>query len=204
MSETATIPTDHPLRALFREATRWAFREAHLAEAEAADARVRSYLSEEILARFVRADTLYRIRDTRGHRLADIAEMLIEGSRWPAATTPWRLELERHIGDYALFTSGLFPESLSGVLRQAARPDRLLMQVGPLVVPFSHVSDYYQEQGRRAYREAAEMGREVGLPEADVLDELSQHFRAYVGVMHLVRICLDAHPLFQQAKQIVS
>ena len=109
-----------------------------------------------------------------------------------------------HIGDYALFVTGLFPESLHRALRASTRADRLLMQIGSLIVPFSHVSDYYEEQGRRAYHEAAEMGREAGFPEAAVFEKLSSHFRAYVGVMHLIRVCLDAHPLVRQVRDLIS
>jgi len=201
---SAHVPEGHPLRLLFREATTWAFRHGMFPDQEASDARLRGYLSEEILARFLHVDQLYRIRDARGRPLADVAEMLTDG-QGPGVFPELRaLGLQRHIGDYTLFILGLFPESLERVRRDWRRRDAVMIQVGGLVVPFRDPTDYYQHAGRRAYGQAAEIGRECGLPEADVFHKLSRYFPAYSQVMNLVRMYLDASQLFADHRRIIA
>ena len=73
-----------------------------------ADPDVTDYLVD-LLLRFTHVDTIYRIRDTRGRRLEEVAEMLVEAEARQA--NPQR-EVYRHIGYFTLFWTGLFPESL--------------------------------------------------------------------------------------------
>ena len=197
------VPESHPLRALFREAATWAFRHGMFPAQECREARVRAYLSEEILARFLHDDQLYRIRDARGRPLADVGEMLTEGEA-PGITAELRaFGVQRHIGDYTLFILGLFPESLDRIRRDWRRKDSVMMQVGGLVVPFRDPGDYYHHAGRRAYEQAAELGEEQGLPEADVFAKLSRYFTTYSQVMNLVRMYLDATPVFEERRRIM-
>ena len=201
---TPLVPEGHPLRSLFREATTWAFRHGMFPAQECREAGLQAYLSEEILARFLHVDQLYRIRDARGRPLADVGEMLSEGEA-PGITPELRaLGVQRHIGDYTLFILGLFPESLERVRRDWRRKDAVLMQVGGLVVPFRDPSDYYLHAGRHAYENAAEIGEEQGLPEADVFAKLSRYFTAYSQVMGLVRMYLDATPMFEERRMIIA
>lgn len=79
-----------------------------------------------------------------------------------------------------------------------------MMQLGDLVVPFQDPGEYYEEAGRRAYRRAAEMGREVGLTEADIYAKLSEHFRVFVQLLSLVRMYLDASPLFVEQRRLIT
>jgi len=71
-----------------------------------------------------------------------------------------------------------------------------MVQLGDLLVPFRDPGEYYEEAGRRAYRRASELGREVGLPEAHVFDLLSEFFSVHTQVLNLIRIYLDANPAF--------
>jgi hypothetical protein len=190
------VPEQHPLRVLFREATDWAFRHGQFPEPGARDARLKGYLSDDLLVRFLHVDRLYRLRDARGRPLADVAEMLLSGEAAGASPELRALTVQRHIGDYTLFITGLFPESLERVRRDWRRKDSVMMQLGNLVVPFRDPQEYYEQAGRRAYRSAAEIGREVGLTEAEVFEKLSRFFRAYVQLMSLVRMYLDASPAF--------
>jgi hypothetical protein len=196
------VPEDHPLRRLFRKATAWGFRESPM-PADARDERVRSYLSESVLAEFVHVDNLYRLRDARGRRLSDIAEMLMHGRPPVREDAPPELEMNRHVGDYALFITGIFPESLERLRRHRHQADTLLMSVGKIFVSFDHPSDYYKHQGKLAYSRAAEMGREIGLEGSEIFQKMSQNFDAYVNVMGLVRLFLDTQPAFAEAKRLV-
>jgi len=40
--------------------------------------------------------------------------------------------------------------------------------------------------------------------EAEVFERLSEFFRAYVGIMNLVRIYLDASPVFHEHRGIIA
>jgi hypothetical protein len=198
------VPEQHPLRVLFREATDWAFRHGELPDAEARDARLKGYLSDDLLVRFLHVDRLYRLRDARGRPLADVAEMLLSGEAEGLSPELRALAVQRHIGDYTLFITGLFPESLELVRRDWRRKDSVLMQLGELVVPFRDPGEYYEEAGRRAYRRAAEIGAEVGLTEAEVFAKLSQFFRWYVQLMSLVRMYLEASSGFEEYRGVIG
>lgn len=199
-----TIPEQHPLRVLFREASNWAFRYGDFPALEARDGRLKWYLSEELLTRFLHVDQLYRLRDARGRPLADVAEMLLAGEGTGISAELRALSVQRHIGDYTLFTVGLFPESLERLRREWWRKEAIMVKLGDLLVPFRDPGDYYQEAGRRAYHRAAEIGRETGAEQAEVFDKLSRFFPTYVHLMNLIRIYLDASPLFEEQKRVIS
>src|SRR5574340_994855 len=186
------IRDDHPLRALFREASTWAFQHGDFPSTEAREAKLRSYLADELLTRFLHVDQLYRLRDARGRPLMDVAEMLLAGEASSIPPELRALSLQRHVGDYTLFILGLFPESLQRLRRDWSRKDAVMVQLGDLVVPFRDPGEYYQEAGRRAYRRAAEIGRDAGVAEADVFEKLARFYRSYEQAMNLIRIYLDA------------
>jgi hypothetical protein len=183
------VPEQHPLRHLFREATEWAFRHGRFPEPRARDTRLKGYLSEDLLVRFLHVDRLYRLRDARGTPLADVAEMLISGEGSGVSPEIRALTVQRHIGDYTLFIT---------------RKDSVMVQLGDLVVPFRDPGEYYEEAGRRAYRQAAEIGQEVGLTEAEVFAKLADFFRTYSELMGLIRMYLDASPVFQSHGGLIS
>ncbi len=198
------VPEQHPLRILFREATNWAFRHGQFPHPRARDPRLKGYLSENLLIRFLHVDRLYRLRDARGKPLADVAEMLLSGEAGGVSPEIRALAVQRHIGDYTLFITGLFPESLERLRRDWRRKDSVMVQLGDLLVPFRDPGEYYEQAGRRAYRQAAEIGLEVGLTEAEVFAKLSDFFRAYAELMGLVRMYLDASPIFQKHGGVIS
>jgi len=80
---------------------------------------VQAYLAD-ILTRFFRLDGLYAIRDASGQPVRDIAEMAAEGDiRQRAGSFEREREVHKHIGDFLLFWSGMFPErapSVAGLL----------------------------------------------------------------------------------------
>ncbi|MFB3880814.1 MAG: hypothetical protein ACE149_06095 [Armatimonadota bacterium] len=198
------VPEQHPLRLLFREATDWAFTHGEFPDPGARDARLKGYLADDLLVRFLHVDRLYRLRDARGRPLADVADMLLSGEAAGVSPELHALTVQRHIGDYTLFITGLFPESLERLRRDWRRKDSVLVQLGNLVVPFRDPQEYYEQAGRRAYRSAAEIGREMELAEAELFDKLSRFFRAYVQAMGLVRMYLDASPAFGEYGQVLS
>ena len=74
-----------------------------------------AYLAE-LLTDFARCERLFSIRNAQGRPVESIAEMLVEGDvRLNADSFEREREVHRHIGDFLLFWSGLFPEALKSL-----------------------------------------------------------------------------------------
>lgn len=110
MGRANSIGRDHPLRHFFAGVVRRRFD----ADLRLPDPRLAEYVSG-LLVDFTHAESLYRVRDARGRRLEDVGEMLLESNPLLGADSFDReREVRKHVGDYVLFMTGLFPESLSG------------------------------------------------------------------------------------------
>ena len=105
---TETLPPRHPLRRLFEALVQ----ETFFAKLGVPDPRLADYLAD-MLCRFVRMDAIFGVRDLRGRRLEEVAEMLAEAS---GEAVPHERErtIHKHIGDFVLFWSGVYPEFLHG------------------------------------------------------------------------------------------
>ena len=110
-----------------------------------------------LLTRFVHCDAIYSVRNPAGRRLEEVAQMLLEAE---ARVGNPRREVHRHIGDFTLFWTGVYPEALRR-LKTASRLDYFID---------------YCEQGKRAYHIAATIPTEVRPEENEVLERLSHDF----------------------------
>lgn len=148
------LPVTHPLRRLFAGVTEHAF----LAALGVADPPLVDYLSD-LLSRFVSTDAVYRLRGESGRRLGELTEMVLEANRLPAEGRT-RREYHRHIGDFALFWSGVFPEAVNR------------MQAGPCK---DHVVNF-TALGKRSYYIASTFEGGPFVDEAAVFRRLSEQF----------------------------
>ena len=73
-----------------------------------ADVQLVDYISDMLL-RFVRVDSLHRVRRSNGRPATEVFEMLCEAEQRIGIA---RREVHRHIGDFTLFWSGMYPDSL--------------------------------------------------------------------------------------------
>ncbi|MES1213370.1 MAG: hypothetical protein ABUL64_02180 [Singulisphaera sp.] len=121
-----------------------------------ADPPLVDYLSS-LLARFIHTDAIYKIRSLSGRRLEEVAAMLVEAE---ARAGESRREVHRHIGDFTLFWTGVYPEFLRRMEREG-RSDRLLD---------------YRQQGKRAYYIASTIENDANRDENEVLSRLSHEF----------------------------
>jgi hypothetical protein len=191
MTMSTEVPRTHPLRRLFRWATREAFRQLP----DLADRRTETYIAEEVLGELVHVDRIYLVRDARGRRLTDLAEMVYETSGTGGSGLERELEVNQHVGDFALFTAGLFPEGLD---RRPPATVPLLARVGGVLVPCSRQLDYYLTEGRYGYRRAAELWERLSPDRAGVFRRLAHRFDGYVGAMGLIRCYLHEDPYFRR------
>ena len=158
-------PPDHPLRRLFAGLTEHAFLDA----LGVADPPLTDYLSE-LLSRFIHLDAVYRLRNARGRRLEEVAEMVIEAEGMPEGGRT-RREVHRHIGDFTLFWTGVFPEAVNR-LRSAFSKDYFID---------------YCEQGKRSYYIASTFEEDDYREEAPVLRRLSEEFELCAYGLNQVR-----------------
>lgn len=121
-----------------------------------ADPPLIDYISE-LLTRFVATDAVYKVRTPEGRRLGEVVTMVMEAE---ARVGDARREIHRHIGDFALFWAGLYPEALNR--RQAGTVDQFVD---------------YCAQGKRAYHIASTIPVDAAHEdERAVLERLSRQF----------------------------
>ena len=79
----------------------------------------------DLLTRFIQMDAVYTIRNMVGRRVDEVADMLAEAQLRVGEA---KREIHRHIGDFTLFWTGVYPESLPRLRSTAAQglPARLL------------------------------------------------------------------------------
>ena len=139
-----------------------------------ADPPLIDYLSD-MLVRFVRIDAVFAIRDEVGRRLDQVVDMLREAEFREAES---RREVHRHIGDFTLFWTGVYPEGLPR-LKQLDRPDCWVN---------------YSETGKRCYLIASEYSDEPHREEAQVLRRLSMLYDTCREGLYRVRREWDDRP----------
>jgi hypothetical protein len=71
---------------------------------------------------FADIEHLYRIRNAQGRLLEDVAEMLVESNPLlDASSFDRKRQVRKHVRDFTLFFSGLFPERIDRRDRQRTR-----------------------------------------------------------------------------------
>ena len=128
MHSNRMIPQSHPLHRLFRGLTESTF----MSELGIGDPSLVGYVAN-LLASFVPSQGVWQIRDKQGRPIMQVTQMVAEAES--ADDIERRSECHRHVGDYTLFWTGVYPEAL-GKLRDSGSPDSLI---------------HYQEQGKRSY-----------------------------------------------------
>ena len=140
-----------PLRDFFGGIAEYAF-ETRLG---VADPPLVDYMAD-LLTRFIRFDALYGVRDPAGRRLGEVGAMLAEAE---ARVGDARRQIHRHIGDFTLFWTGVYPEAL-----RRADPG-----------PGDRFVDYCT-QGKRAYYIASTIPGDNEDVQGDVLERFSAEF----------------------------
>jgi hypothetical protein len=151
METSHAIPESHPLHRLFRGLTEYAF----MSELGIGDPSLVGYVAE-LLASFVPSHGVWKLRDSHGRRLFEVTAMLAEAEA--AGDDGRRRECLRHVGDFTLFWTGVYPEALEKV-QGTGSADSLIS---------------YQQQGKRSYYLASTLS--VGHDQRGILRRLSDQF----------------------------
>ena len=121
-----------------------------------ADVQLVDYVSG-LLSRFLRTDTMHRVRRSTGRPITEVVEMVQEADRRIGLA---RREVHRHVGDFTLFWSGMYPESLRQ-LQTDGSADQFVD---------------YCEQGKRAYAIASSIEGGKGRPSCELLRRMSEQY----------------------------
>ena len=120
------------------------------------DVQLIDYISDMLL-RFVRMDTVHRVRRNNGRPATELLQMMVEAEKRIGLA---KRDVHRHIGDVSLFWSGMYPERLRR-LKPERSPDGFLD---------------FCKQGKKAYAMAAEIKGDENRPSSDLLHQLSSEF----------------------------
>jgi len=164
------VTGEQALRRLFSALAEQTFQ----ADLGIADPALTDYLVE-MLVRFTRCEEMYRFRDVEGRRLVEVVDMLTEAQQRESGP---KRELYRHVGDYTLFWSGVFPEALKRLQGSTTK---------------DHLIDY-EQQGRESYYIASRYEEEPFNEEAPVLRRLSEEYDIVRDGLHRVREEWDRLP----------
>jgi hypothetical protein len=186
------IPEHHPLRRLFGALTEKSFTE----QLRWPDVNVTGYVSN-LLVEFTRTDRLYRLQNEEGETVHTVVDMLYQSELMLDASSFEReLEVHRHIGDFTLFMTGLFPEYLRR-LKSAS-----------MIYHKDFLVDYVKT-GKRSYAIVAQSGEHAD--ESELKDQgplfrkLSENFELCVTGLGFVRNDLDRmqDPTYRAARDIL-
>jgi len=129
----------------------------------------------ELLADFVHTDRIYRIRSVTGQTIRELSYLRAQAELGAAGDERAQARLiNRYIGDFALFWTGVYPENLA--------PRRHLGV---------DLTREYVLYGKRGYELASELSAADDIPSARLLCDLSQEFECCVRALRVVRASWD-------------
>lgn len=159
------------LRSFFERAIRASFHDLAIRDDATA-----GYLAD-LLTRFARTENLHP-RGASVPRLETVVDMLLDAQAAWREDSPWfRPEYEvtvcRHIGDYTLFMTGLFPERVERVAS----------------------TGFYISQGKRAYQFVSQHDRASARSAGHIFRRLADRFESYARTLDYARrVYFTEHP----------
>ena len=166
------VSSDHPLRHYFVEALHDSFYgDAGIESSE----DIEAYISD-MLVNFIDMDNVFGVRDHFGVQVESVTEMMMEADiRMNADSFAREREVHRHIGDFLLFWSGLFPE----FLMQMKAPGSKDVLLDPV------------KQGSFSYHVVSTFEHGAYAHEAPIFKKLSNDFEQYRYGLSLVRASFE-------------
>ncbi|HKV94517.1 MAG TPA: hypothetical protein VJW20_18365 [Candidatus Angelobacter sp.] len=180
------IPESSSLQRFFQEVVERNYDEVGVRSSE-----VHAYVAN-LLAEFCEAETLYKIRNAEGRPLSDMGEMLLESDPvyGPAPSFDRERQVRKHIGDYSLFFSGMFPEGLNHHRLRRSRLEGLI--------------DFVQA-GKESYYIVSKFEHFEYAKVAPLFRKMSQEFERLVYGLNHVKNELEElqHPISRQTREFL-
>jgi hypothetical protein len=116
------VSESNPLHQLFTEIVGKNYSEVGLSSAE-----IQGYVAT-LLTEFCETENLFKIKSSNGRALHDVGEMLLESDPvyGPAPSFDRERQVRKHIGDYSLFFTGMFPEAINWSRLRRCRMENLV------------------------------------------------------------------------------
>ena len=181
------IPESHPLQQLFQEMVTEKFAQ----DIGLRDPQVSQYVAC-VLTEFCETEQLLKVRNAQGRPLDDVGEMLLEADPviGEAPSFDRERQVRKHIGDYTLFFTGMFPESINhGRLRRAR---------------LENFVDFIKA-GKESYYIVSKFDIFEYAKVAPLFAKLSAHFEECVYGLNQVKNDLAEmqHPIVRSTKQLI-
>lgn len=181
------VPESHPLQQLFLDLV-----VRHYTSAVGLyNPGISEYVAH-MLAEFCEVDQLYKIRDAERRPLADVGEMLIESNPiyGEAPSFDRERQVRKHIGDYTLFFTGMFPESINHLRLRRQRLENLVDFV---------------KAGKESYYVVSKFDQFEYAKVAPLFAQLSDHFELCVYGLNLVKneLAEMQHPIVHRTAEIL-
>jgi len=181
------ISDDHPLQKLFVELVGRHY--AH--EIGLRDPEVVGYVAH-LLTEFFDAEQLCKLRNAAGKPLSDVGQMLLESDAvfGPAPSFDRERQVRKHIGDYTLFFTGMFPESINHL---RLRKNRLESFVD------------WMKAGKESYYIVSKFDCFEYTKVAPLFECLSDHFEQCVHGLNCVKNDLEEmqHPIVRGSSELL-
>ena len=181
------VPETHPLRAFFSTLV-----EKHYSETVGLrDSEISGYVAN-MLTEFCDTEEMFKVRDESGRHLHDMGEMLLEADPvyGPAPSFDRERQVRKHIGDYALFFSGMFPESINHYRLRQQRLENLVDFV---------------KAGKESYYIVSQFDLFEYAKVAPLFAKLSREFEACVYGLNVIKNELEVmqHPIARKANEFI-
>ena len=181
------IPESHPLQELFQDLVGRHYAE----EIGIRDPQIVAYVSH-LLAEFCEADQLFKIHDATQRPLSDVGEMLVESDPvyGPAPSFDRERQVRKHIGDYALFFAGMFPESINHFRLRRQRLENFVEWI---------------KAGKESYYIVSKFEHFEYAKVAPLFANLSKNFEGCVYGLNMVKNDLEEmqHPIVRRSDELI-
>src|SRR3954464_497381 len=155
------------------------------------DGDLTGYISA-MLAGFCQAEELYKIRTAAGRPLSDVGEMLLESDPvyGPAPSFDRERQVRKHIGDYALFFTGMFPESINHLRLRKTRLESFVD---------------WMKAGKESYHIVSKFEHFEYAKVAPLFACLSRNFEGCVYALNMVKNDLEEmqHPIVRRTDELI-
>ena len=161
--------SSHPLEPFFHQAVR----NSYEGKLGLNDPDVTSYVAR-LLCEFSETEKLYSVRDEEGRPIEELSEMMQAADPVNGSASSFDAEraVRKHIGDYALFVAGMYPEAMASNHRHR----RHYPSLGELIVA-----------GKESYFIVSQFNLFEYEQEAPLFARLSDRFERYILGLTLVR-----------------
>lgn|SRR5579862_1689747 len=185
--KTEMIPESHPLEELFIELVGRHFAE----EIGLRDPQIVNYVAH-LMTEFCEVEQLFKVRDAAGRALTDVGEMLMESNPvyGPAPSFDRERQVRKHIGDYTLFFTGMFPESINHFRLRRNRLENFVD---------------WMKAGKESYYIVSKFDCFEYTKVAPLFASLSSHFEQCVYGLNRVKNDLQEmqHPITRRASELL-